>query len=172
MLAAPRDGERVLMKPSRFVEELPAGDQAPYERWSLDEELPLLALPRPESREALAEAALRLLGAPAPALPDGSGIANAVNPAAALGLAQPAAASPPLDPAGRAAADHVDEADAPAAALDLTGPASAPLAPAGRAATGAGHVDEADASAAAGVGEATEAEGAAGTGRGRAGLSE
>ncbi len=36
IMAAPRDRERVVLKASRFVEELP-GDPAVYERWQLDE---------------------------------------------------------------------------------------------------------------------------------------
>ncbi|HEY7725363.1 MAG TPA: ATP-dependent helicase [Anaeromyxobacteraceae bacterium] len=39
LVAAPRDRERVVLKASRFLEELP-GDPAPYERWQLDEEGP------------------------------------------------------------------------------------------------------------------------------------
>lgn len=65
MLAAPRDGERILMKPSRFIEELPAGEDAPYERWQLDETPTLPAIEPPPNRAALAEHARRLLGAAA-----------------------------------------------------------------------------------------------------------
>jgi DNA helicase-2/ATP-dependent DNA helicase PcrA len=89
MSAAPRDGERVLLKPSRFLNELPAGDEAPYEKWSLDETGEAAALPPAESAPAIGPAATReqlaglaraLLGAPArppapepaaPALPAG-----------------------------------------------------------------------------------------------------
>jgi DNA helicase-2/ATP-dependent DNA helicase PcrA len=35
-VAAPRDRERVVLKASRFVEELP-GEPAVYERWQLDD---------------------------------------------------------------------------------------------------------------------------------------
>ncbi|HYS80453.1 MAG TPA: ATP-dependent helicase, partial [Anaeromyxobacteraceae bacterium] len=44
IMAAPRDRERVVLKASRFVEELP-GDPAVYERWQLDEPGSPLALP-------------------------------------------------------------------------------------------------------------------------------
>lgn len=64
ILAAPKDGERVLMKPSRFLEELPADVDAPYEKWALDEDLPELSLSAPPTRQALAEHARKLLGAP------------------------------------------------------------------------------------------------------------
>lgn len=37
MLAAPRDGERVILRPSRFIEELPTDEEPLWETWSLDE---------------------------------------------------------------------------------------------------------------------------------------
>src|SRR5512138_2062000 len=37
IMAAPRDRERVVMKASRFLEELPPGDPELFERWQLDE---------------------------------------------------------------------------------------------------------------------------------------
>ncbi len=61
ILAAPRDGQRVVMKPSRFVSELPAGEDAPYEKWSLDEDEPAPEIPAIPSRAALAAHGLRLL---------------------------------------------------------------------------------------------------------------
>ena len=44
IMAAPRDRERVVLKASRFVEELP-GDPVLYERWQLDEPGAIPALP-------------------------------------------------------------------------------------------------------------------------------
>jgi len=87
MLAAPRDGERVLMKPSRFIEELPSGDDAPYEKWQLDESPLLPALEPPPSRAALAEHARKLLGAPPPPPPEPRNVA--VAPAVAASEAEP-----------------------------------------------------------------------------------
>jgi DNA helicase-2/ATP-dependent DNA helicase PcrA len=53
LVAAPRDRERVVLKASRFVEELP-GDPAVYERWQLDDGSGLPALgPAPEARAPL-----------------------------------------------------------------------------------------------------------------------
>lgn len=77
MLAAPRDGERVLMKPSRFLEELPAGDASPFEKWQLDEMPVLPALSAPPNRAALAEHARKLLGAPPPAEPANEAVVEA-----------------------------------------------------------------------------------------------
>jgi DNA helicase-2/ATP-dependent DNA helicase PcrA len=56
--AAPRDRERVVMKASRFIEELP-GEPALYERWQLDDDAgpPVLLAAEPTPR----------LPAPAPA---------------------------------------------------------------------------------------------------------
>ncbi len=77
-VAAPRDGERVILRPSRFVEELPGGEGAPYERWQLAEAgVPTVAFGLPAGpvvaldRAALAAAARKLLGAspPPPSLP-------------------------------------------------------------------------------------------------------
>ncbi len=62
LVAAPRDRERVVMKASRFVEELP-GDPALYERWQLDDPRQQAALGAPA-----AEAPLRARPAPAEAL--------------------------------------------------------------------------------------------------------
>ena len=58
IMAAPRDRERVVLKASRFVEELP-GEPPLYERWQLDEPGAAPALPA-------ANDAAALLGAPAP----------------------------------------------------------------------------------------------------------
>jgi len=44
LVAAPRDRERVVLKASRFVEELP-GDPALYERWQLEDPAAVAALP-------------------------------------------------------------------------------------------------------------------------------
>jgi len=44
LMAAPRDRERVVLKASRFVEELP-GDPALYERWQLEDPAAAAALP-------------------------------------------------------------------------------------------------------------------------------
>jgi DNA helicase-2/ATP-dependent DNA helicase PcrA len=53
LVAAPRDRERVVLKASRFVEELP-GDPPVYERWQLDDGPGLAALgPAPEGRAPL-----------------------------------------------------------------------------------------------------------------------
>ena len=53
LVAAPRDRERVVLKASRFVEELP-GDPAVYERWQLDDGQGLPALgPAPDGRAPL-----------------------------------------------------------------------------------------------------------------------
>ncbi|MCI0569616.1 MAG: ATP-dependent helicase [Myxococcaceae bacterium] len=38
LMSAPRDGERVLLRASRFLQELPEGDRAPYDRLLLQEE--------------------------------------------------------------------------------------------------------------------------------------
>ncbi|HWV36894.1 MAG TPA: ATP-dependent helicase [Vulgatibacter sp.] len=49
MLSAPRDGERLILRPSRFLTELPEGEVS-VEKWSLDEEpqpSTLAPLPRP-----------------------------------------------------------------------------------------------------------------------------
>ncbi len=65
LVAAPRDRERVVLKASRFLEELP-GEPAVYERWQLDEAPPPPALggagppPLPASRAAARMAALEL----------------------------------------------------------------------------------------------------------------
>jgi len=46
LVAAPRDNERTLMKVSRFVEELPDGDKAAYDRVQIEvEPLPLALIP-------------------------------------------------------------------------------------------------------------------------------
>ncbi len=56
VVAAPRDRERVVLKASRFLEELP-GEPELYERWQLDDPAPnVISLPLPD--------------APAPALRD------------------------------------------------------------------------------------------------------
>jgi DNA helicase-2/ATP-dependent DNA helicase PcrA len=45
LVAAPRDRERVVMKASRFLEELPPSEPELFERWQLDDgpEAPALA---------------------------------------------------------------------------------------------------------------------------------
>jgi DNA helicase-2/ATP-dependent DNA helicase PcrA len=52
LVAAPRDRERLVLKASRFLEELP-GDPALYERWQLDEPGNDLALPPGAAAKAL-----------------------------------------------------------------------------------------------------------------------
>ncbi|HEY0840497.1 MAG TPA: ATP-dependent helicase, partial [Vulgatibacter sp.] len=66
MLSAPRDGERLILRPSRFLTELPEAE-AKYEKWSLDEDPPQLTLPPAPRAVALPAAA-----AP-PALPASNG---------------------------------------------------------------------------------------------------
>lgn len=63
LLAAPRDGERVILRPSRFLAELMQEGAEPWERWTL-EEAPVAA-PATLSRDELQEAARRLLGSDA-----------------------------------------------------------------------------------------------------------
>ena len=63
-VAAPRDRERVVMKASRFVEELPA-DPAVYERWQLDDAAGPPALLAAEDRPRLAPAPAAALLVPA-----------------------------------------------------------------------------------------------------------
>ncbi len=74
IMAAPRDRERVVLKASRFLEELP-GDPAPYERWQLDDPgvgpaaLPAandMALPGPPPAPASALLVPALFGAAGP----------------------------------------------------------------------------------------------------------
>lgn len=60
LMVAPRDRERVILRPSRFVQELMVGEKGPWERWTLEEE-PVASVP-PPTRSALQEAAKRLLG--------------------------------------------------------------------------------------------------------------
>ncbi|HEX8908351.1 MAG TPA: ATP-dependent helicase, partial [Anaeromyxobacteraceae bacterium] len=55
IMAAPRDRERVVLKASRFVEELP-GEPPLYERWQLDEPGAAPALPAANDPAALLEA--------------------------------------------------------------------------------------------------------------------
>ena len=55
IMAAPRDRERVVLKASRFIEELP-GDPAPYERWQLDAPGAAAALPAANDPALLARA--------------------------------------------------------------------------------------------------------------------
>jgi DNA helicase-2/ATP-dependent DNA helicase PcrA len=55
LVAAPRDRERVVLKASRFVEELP-GEPPVYERWQLEDGGGLAALPAAESAPAPAGA--------------------------------------------------------------------------------------------------------------------
>lgn len=95
ILAAPRDGERVMMKPSRFLDELPGGEGAPYEKWQLDEAPLLPAIEAPPNRAALAEHARKLLGAPPVEAP------APASPQAETGPA----ASPPAEEAAEAPAD-------------------------------------------------------------------
>lgn len=52
LVAAPRDRERVVLKASRFLEELP-GEPAVYERWQLDEAPGEPALPGAQAQRAL-----------------------------------------------------------------------------------------------------------------------
>lgn len=61
MLAAPRDGERRLMRPSRFIQELMVDGEGPWEKWTLDEEPVVASLPPAPSRLELAEKARTLL---------------------------------------------------------------------------------------------------------------
>ena len=55
LVAAPRDRERVVLKASRFVEELP-GDPAVYERWQLEApgDAPVLAAATPRAHASSA----------------------------------------------------------------------------------------------------------------------
>ncbi len=66
LVAAPHDRERVVLKASRFIEELP-GDPALMERWQLDEPSagPPLPAPPDAARLAAAEAVTRALAIPA-----------------------------------------------------------------------------------------------------------
>jgi ATP-dependent DNA helicase UvrD/PcrA len=48
----PQDGARIILRQSRFVEELPVGDDAPYDRLIL-EAMEIPVLPRLEGRRAL-----------------------------------------------------------------------------------------------------------------------
>jgi len=71
LLAAPRDRERELLRPSRFLDELGSDDPLPYEKWSLDEEPPPAVAP-PVSRAELAAHSQLLLGEGEPEDPTGS----------------------------------------------------------------------------------------------------
>jgi DNA helicase II / ATP-dependent DNA helicase PcrA len=53
LVAAPRDNERTLMKVSRFIEELPDGDRAPYDRVQIEVAPPGPALPAAPPAPAL-----------------------------------------------------------------------------------------------------------------------
>jgi DNA helicase-2/ATP-dependent DNA helicase PcrA len=57
VVAAPRDRERVVMKASRFIEELP-GEPPVFERWQLDDPGSAPALPAANEPRALAPAAV------------------------------------------------------------------------------------------------------------------
>jgi DNA helicase-2/ATP-dependent DNA helicase PcrA len=99
IMAAPRDRERVVLKASRFVEELP-GDPALYERWQLDDPAgpalppandPALLAPKPAPEGA--RVIPLLFGRPAgPAAPAGS------DPTRALGARAPPAPEPAAEP--------------------------------------------------------------------------
>ena len=65
VVAAPRDRERIVLKASRFLEELPAEPEL-YERWQLDDPAPTLRQAQGEREGIL----LPLPDAPAPALRD------------------------------------------------------------------------------------------------------
>ncbi|HLV61054.1 MAG TPA: ATP-dependent helicase [Fredinandcohnia sp.] len=60
ILAAPRDGERILLRPSRFLQELDGERKGLWERWSLEEGSEEEAVAPPD-REALRQAAGKLL---------------------------------------------------------------------------------------------------------------
>jgi DNA helicase-2/ATP-dependent DNA helicase PcrA len=53
LTASSRDDERTLLKVSRFVEELPDGDKAPYDRVQIEVEPQPQALPQPPQQQAL-----------------------------------------------------------------------------------------------------------------------
>ena len=64
LVVAPRDRERIVLKASRFLEELP-GDPPLYERWQLEEEPGALELPAATPAPPLAAAGMpALFGAP------------------------------------------------------------------------------------------------------------
>jgi len=70
LVVAPRDRERIVLKASRFLEELP-GDPPVYERWQLEEEPGAAALPAAEPPGRLAAAEMpALFGSPAEGDPE------------------------------------------------------------------------------------------------------
>ncbi len=68
LVVAPRDRERIVLKASRFLEELP-GDPPVYERWQLEEEAPL-ELPGASPPRLAAAELPALFGAPDPRDPE------------------------------------------------------------------------------------------------------
>jgi DNA helicase-2/ATP-dependent DNA helicase PcrA len=94
VVAAPRDRERVVMKASRFLDELPAEPEL-YERWQLDDPgaAPLLPAGSPAAAPlAAARVVPALFGEPAEALPPGGAAEAALArlPAREAGSAPPA----------------------------------------------------------------------------------